>query len=162
MEAEHVEILNFIKQYAPFTILPEEELQTIAHNNLYVKIVWINNDGYQSIKQTQASMFEAEKRGYCGANCESGIGFPSAEKIAKAYELNFYKIDHVDDMKSTLELFYNSNGPAICEVVTIPDEKFEPKLQSKLLKDGTFQTPSLEDMYPFLSRTEMEENIFIP
>ncbi|MAD53135.1 MULTISPECIES: DUF294 nucleotidyltransferase-like domain-containing protein [unclassified Idiomarina] len=30
MEAEHVEILNFIKQYAPFTILPEEELQTIA------------------------------------------------------------------------------------------------------------------------------------
>ncbi|MAF75320.1 MAG: cyclic nucleotide-binding protein [Idiomarinaceae bacterium] len=30
MEAEHVEILNFIKQYAPFTILPEAELQTIS------------------------------------------------------------------------------------------------------------------------------------
>lgn len=30
MEAEHIEIFNFIKQYAPFTILPEEELQTIA------------------------------------------------------------------------------------------------------------------------------------
>ncbi|OIN02019.1 cyclic nucleotide-binding protein [Idiomarina sp. MD25a] len=30
MEAEHVEILNFIKQYAPFTILPEDELQAIA------------------------------------------------------------------------------------------------------------------------------------
>ena len=30
MEAEHVEILNFIKHYAPFTILPEAELQTIS------------------------------------------------------------------------------------------------------------------------------------
>lgn len=30
MEAEHVEILNFLSQYSPFNELPEEELETIA------------------------------------------------------------------------------------------------------------------------------------
>ena len=30
MEAEHVEILNFLRQYSPFNQLPEEELQLAA------------------------------------------------------------------------------------------------------------------------------------
>ena len=38
------------------------------------------------------------------------------------------------------------------------DYIFAPKLSSKKLPDGTMVSPSLEDMYPFLSREEMEEN----
>ena len=135
-----------------------QELQTIAHNNLNIKIFWINNDGYHSIKQTQAAMFKGKERGYCGAHNQSGISFPSAEKIAKAYDFNFYRIINLNDLESIVEGVYNCSGPTICEVVTDPDEKFEPKLQSKLLEDGTFKVPSLEDMYPFLPKEEMEEN----
>jgi len=32
MEAEHVEILNFLRKYSPFNELPEEELQIAAQN----------------------------------------------------------------------------------------------------------------------------------
>ena len=55
---------------------------------------------------------------------------------------------------------YNFCGPTICEVVTNPGEEFQPKLQSKILENGKFYTPSLEDMYPFLSKDEMEKNLF--
>jgi len=137
-----------------------QELQTIIHNNLNIKIFWINNDGYHSIKQTQNSMFDAKKKGFCGANEGSGISFPSAEKIAYAYGFEFFKITKVAELSETLDAVISHSGPLICEVVTNPNELFEPKLQSKLLEDGKFFTPSLEDMYPFLSEQEMEENVF--
>ena len=137
-----------------------QELQTIVHNNLNIKIFWINNDGYHSIKQTQTSLFNADKKGFCGANASSGISFPSAEKIAKAYEFAFFKIDNVADLNSTISKACETVGPVICEIVTTPGEQFQPKLQSKLLEDGTFQTPSLEDMYPFLPKEELEKNTY--
>lgn len=137
-----------------------QELQTIIHNNLNVKIFWINNDGYHSIKQTQNAMFEAKTKGFCGANESSGISFPSAEKIAYAYGFKFFKIANVADLSETLDAVIAYSGPLICEVVTNPNELFEPKLQSKMLEDGKFFTPSLEDMYPFLSEKEMKENVF--
>lgn len=136
-----------------------QELQTIIHNNLNIKIFWINNDGYHSIKQTQNSMFQAKDKGFCGANKSSGISFPSAEKIALAYGFNYCKIEQVEDLNQIEEML-NHFGPTICEVVTDPNEIFEPKLQSKLLEDGKFYTPSLEDMFPFLSEEEMKQNIF--
>ena len=137
-----------------------QELQTIVHNNLNIKIFWINNDGYHSIKQTQNLMFKAKEKGFCGANGVSGISFPSAEKIAYAYNIPFFKISDIEQMPTVLSDVLATNGPVICEVVTNPNETFEPKLQSKLLDDGKFFTPSLEDMYPFLSEEEMRENIF--
>jgi len=137
-----------------------QELQTIVHNRLNIKLFWINNDGYHSIKQTQNLMFKAKEKGFCGANQQSGISFPSAQKIADAYNIPYYKIDKIKSMDSVLESVLSSNGPVICEVVTNPNETFEPKLQSKMLEDGKFYTPSLEDMYPFLSKEEMLENIF--
>lgn len=137
-----------------------QELQTIVHNNLNIKIFWINNGGYHSIKQTQLSMFKAKERGYCGAGEDSGISFPSAEKIANAYNIKFFKIDNINNLSSTISKIHNISGPMICEIVTDPNEEFRPKLQSKLLEDGKFYTPSLEDMYPFLSEKEMQENIF--
>ena len=137
-----------------------QELQTIIHNNLNIKIFWINNDGYHSIKQTQTSLFNAEKKGFCGANGNSGISFPSAEKIANAYGFAFFKIDNVADLDSIISQTCETPGPVICEVVTNPGEQFQPKLQSKLLEDGTFQTPSLEDMYPFLPKEELKENTY--
>ena len=38
---------------------------------------------------------------------------------------------------------------------------FSPKLSAKKLADGTMVSPSLEDMSPFLSKDELEENIIV-
>lgn len=136
-----------------------QELQTIVHNNLNIKIFWINNDGYHSIKQTQNAMFKAEERGLVGAHKDSGISFPEAEGIANAYNLKYYKISKTSEL-GYLKSIIKQEGPLLCEVITDPYEKFEPKLQSKMLEDGRFYTPPLDDMYPFLPREEMQANKF--
>jgi acetolactate synthase-1/2/3 large subunit len=105
-------------------------------------------------------MFNAKERGLCGADNTSGLSFPAAEKIAFAYGIRFEKIIKTSALDDMINKVLDYNGPVICEIVSNPDEDFQPKLQSKLLKDGKFYTPSLEDMYPFLSKEEMHNNIF--
>jgi acetolactate synthase-1/2/3 large subunit len=137
-----------------------QELQTIVHGRLDVKLFWINNDGYHSIRQTQQGMFKAETRGYCGADARSGISFPSAEAIAHAYGIPFRRIERMEDLEGGISAVLALPGPVLCEWVTDPFEEFQPKLQSRMLEDGSFSTPSLEDMYPFLARKELEDNRF--
>jgi acetolactate synthase-1/2/3 large subunit len=134
-----------------------QELQTIKHHQLDVKIFWLNNGGYHSIRQTQASMFSGKTRGSCGADASSGLSFPEAGAIAAAYGLKFFRIDAAADLSTVLAAVMSWGGPLICEVVIDPDQIWAPKLQSKLLEDGTFHTPPLDDMYPFLDKAEMEE-----
>lgn len=132
-----------------------QELQTIIHNKLNIKIFWLNNDGYHSIRQTQTNLFNSR---YCGINEKSGISFPSAEKIAAAYGIAFYRIDSLDGIDNALEIALSQPGPVLCEAVLDPEQSFSPKLSARSLPDGTMISPSLEDMYPFLPVEEMEEN----
>ena len=48
-------------------------------------------------------------------------------------------------------------SPCVCQVFVTKQQKTEPKLASRQLPDGTMVSASLEDMYPFLPREEMEE-----
>ncbi len=133
-----------------------QELQTIVHNRLNIKIFWLNNEGYHSIRQTQTNLF---KDRFCGFSADNGISFPSAEKIAHAYGLTFHKIDSLETIDATISKVLSSQGPVICEVVLDKAQNFAPKLSSKSLPDGTIVSPSLEDMYPFLPSEEMQNNI---
>lgn len=136
-----------------------QELQTVVYHNLNIKIFWLNNDGYHSIRQSQFSSFKGEERGYCGVNGESGISFPSAEKIAKAYGIRYYRVSRNSMIDSQLSKLLLTDGPAICEVILDKKQFFEPKLSSKVHVDGTISSPSLEDMYPFISSEEMKINM---
>jgi acetolactate synthase I/II/III large subunit len=136
-----------------------QELQTIKHHNLNIKIFWINNDGYHSIKQTQKNIFKAKEKEFYGADKFSGISFPSAKKIAAAYDYKFFKIKSSHNFESIFNKINRLSGPVICEVITNPDEDFAPKLISKINKDNTFFTPPLDDMYPFLSAEEKNLNL---
>ena len=54
-----------------------QELQTIKHHNLPVKIFILNNHGYSSIKLTQTNFFDGD---FIGCNEASGISFPDNSK----------------------------------------------------------------------------------
>jgi acetolactate synthase-1/2/3 large subunit len=131
-----------------------QELQTVAHHNLNIKIIYINNNGYLSIKQTQKNLFEPP---LIGVSKDSGVSFPSAEKIAAAYNIPFIRITSLREI-SKLHEFINGDDPCFCEIVVDPAQNFEPKVSSKVLPDGKIISPEIDDMYPFLSREEYEEN----
>lgn len=134
-----------------------QELQTIIHNKLNIKIFWLNNDGYHSIRQTQTNIFNSR---FCGVNESSGISFPSAEKIANAYGFDFVRIDTVTTINDKIKQVLAAKAPVICEVLLDPAQGFEPKLSARILPDGSMVSPSLEDMYPFLTPEEMKLNTY--
>lgn len=132
-----------------------QELQTVVYNHLNLKIFYLNNNGYHSIRQTQTNLFEPPLVGVCDGN---GLSFPDAEKIAHAYDIPFVRIDAVDGIQEKLSKVLDSNGPVFCEVVVDPTQNFEPKLSSKVMPDGKIVSPPIDDMYPFLPKEEYEKN----
>lgn len=136
-----------------------QELQTIRQNRLPVKLFVINNQGYHSIRQTQRSYF---KEPLVGVGEESGdLSFPDLEKLIPAYGFPYYAIHETERLGSTIEEVLGCEGAAVCEVFVTKYQKTEPKTASKRLPDGRMFSAPLEDMYPFLSREELEENMYI-
>ena len=61
-----------------------QELQTVVYNRLNLKILYLNNNGYHSIRQTQQNLFKGRPLvGVCDGN---GLSFPQAERLAYAYD----------------------------------------------------------------------------
>lgn len=128
-----------------------QELQTIVHNRLNIKIFWLNNNGYHSIRQTQTNVFHSN---FCGVDGDSGVSFPSAERIAAAYGIPFVRAERPDTLEADIRRALATEGPVICEAVLDPTQFFEPKLSSRVLPDGRIVSPPIDDMYPFLERDE--------
>lgn len=131
-----------------------QELQTVVYNRLNLKIIYLNNNGYHSIRQTQTNLFQPPLVGVCDGN---GLSFPEAERIAAAYGIPFLRVTQAGQI-GELHAFMEQEGPVFCEVVVDPEQNFAPKLSSKVLPDGRIVSPPIDDMFPFLDREEYERN----
>ncbi|MBR1446553.1 MAG: hypothetical protein IJ586_05665, partial [Alloprevotella sp.] len=132
-----------------------QELQTVVYNRLNLKIIYLNNNGYHSIRQTQTNLFRSQP--LVGVSDGNGISFPDMQKIAWAYGIPYARISKADDIKTLLQAI-KANGPFLAEVVVDTDQNFAPKLSSKVLPDGRIVSPEIDDMFPFLEREEYEQN----
>lgn len=110
-----------------------QELQTVKHYNLPIKIILLNNDGYLSIKISQKTFFNGK---YVASEKNSGVSFPSFEKVVNAYGIPYVSIKHGEDIEAVLNDFLSREGPCLCEVFTDPDEYHEPKVVASLDKNG--------------------------
>ncbi len=136
-----------------------QELATIAHNKLDIKLLIINNNGYHSIRQTQTNLF---KPPFIGIDANSGVAFPDFAKLSDAFGLAYYTFDSEESADEVLDKFLGCDGPAVCEVVVDPKQNFAPKSSSKVLPDGRIVSPSLNDMAPFLDRDEFDRIVNTP
>ena len=141
--------------------LPTEPIELFL-NEIYkfdIKVFWLNNGGYHSIRQTQKIHFHGETAGYYGIDAKSGLSFPDVEKIAYAYGLKYYLLDSQTNIDKILASVFSTTEPVLCEVVLDTKQEFAPKLTSRILPDGKIISPSLEDMSPFLSEEELKSNM---
>lgn len=137
-----------------------QELQTIIHHRMNIKIFVINNGGYHSIRQTQRNFFGEP---LVGVGVDSrDLSFPSLEKLAGAYGYPYRSAKHNSGLAAAVEQTLATAGPVICEVFVSTDQNFEPKSSAKRLPDGAMVSPPLEDLSPFLSEEEMDRNMIIP
>jgi len=131
-----------------------QELQTVAHHHLPLKIFVLNNSGYLSMRMTQSSFFGR----LTGESASSGVSLPDIVKVACAYGIPSIRIDRQSQF-SQIDLALAADGPALMDVVLDPQQEFEPRSRARELPDRRIVSPNLEDMYPFLDETELMDNV---
>jgi acetolactate synthase-1/2/3 large subunit len=136
-----------------------QELQTIAHHKLPIKIVIFNNDGYLMIKHTQKAVLAGR---YAGTDRRTGVSCPDFSRLAAAFDLPAFQIRTWAEMENEIPKLQACAGPAICEVFMHPEQFFHPKLGLAVNPDGTLISPPLEDLSPFLPRDVLAENLLVP
>lgn len=130
-----------------------QELATVRHNHLPVKLFVINNDGYLLIRAAQKNYMD----GYLvGESPSTGVWCPDLEKIAAAYEIPFTRISRPEDVDSNIKQVLGTEGPVICEVMTPEWQAIAPRTSAEKLPDGKLLAHEYSDMYPFLPRDEYE------
>lgn len=130
-----------------------QELQTIIHNRLPVKIIILNNGGYGGVAATQDNFFEGR---HCGCTEDSGISIPDFEKLANAYGFSYIRMENHQQTDLALGRLFKDDLPAICEVYQDKMQGIEPCVASRKLEDGSLVSTGIDDLAPFLPLEEYE------
>ena len=131
-----------------------QELQTIRYNELPVKVIVFSNDGYNAIRQTCKNFFNGT---LIGCTKETGISFPEFSDVAKTFGMDYMICHKNSELEDCLKDFFSRKGQVLLEVEERLDDPVTPKVSSRMNEDGSFSTPSLEDMAPFISKEEHDK-----
>ncbi|NQY80238.1 MAG: thiamine pyrophosphate-binding protein [Candidatus Caenarcaniphilales bacterium] len=131
-----------------------QELQTIKHYRLPVKIFILNNQGYHAIRITQNTYFNGIK---AGSDEQSGVSLPSYKDLSEIFNFKYQTINTNDNVITQINECLTSNQAVICEVFIDPDKALLPKLSSYKKEDGSMVSRPLEDLAPLLDRNLFKE-----
>ncbi len=118
-----------------------QELQTIKHYNLNIKIIILNNNGYGIIKQFQDLYFDSRY-----AATGDGYSCPDFKKIVEGYGIQFFNVKSLQDINIDI---FEYNGPAVINVELHQNTLIEPKLELG---------KPIHDQYPYLSDEDFVKN----
>ncbi len=131
-----------------------QELQTIKQYNFPIKVVVFSNDGYNAFRQTGKNFFDGL---YIGCTPETGVSFPKFEDVAKTFGMEYMCCHNNGELDESIKALFDKKGNVLLEVLQRFDDPVSPKLMSKMNADGSFSTPSLENMAPFISDEEHDK-----
>jgi acetolactate synthase-1/2/3 large subunit len=120
-----------------------QELQTVRHHNLPIKIIVFSNDGYQMIRASQKNLGMA----YVGSNEASGVSCPDFVEVSRAFGIASNSIRTRKDFDSVMPVVMGSDRPVLIEVFIDPDQPYLPKLAT-IIRDSKFVSPEFADMSP--------------
>ena len=132
-----------------------QELETVRRLALPITFFVISNGGYASIRQSQSHHFGRQT----GADSSSGLTLPDVLRVAAAYGIPTTRLVDPTTARADVRRVLDAAGPVVCEVVAAQDEERMPRVQSQVLPDGSVVSKPLEDMWPFLDRSEFEANM---
>ena len=125
-----------------------QELQTIIHNKIPVKIIIINNNVYGIIRRRQSELFRGR---VIGVDPDNGVSCPNFEKIAIAFGLKYQLIEKKESLESSLIQLVETEGPVICEIICRDDQSYIEVGTVRDQNKKMVRRP-LEDQTPFLER----------
>ena len=135
-----------------------QELATVMHHKLNIKIFVFNNGGYATIKQTQELGFGGR---LMGVNKESGLSFPFLGPLARSFDVWISHIFDPSNLHDKIAFTLNHEGPILTQVQLSPDQPQAPRSLNRRNPDGTMNPTKLEDSHPFLDPQELADNMRI-
>ena len=124
-----------------------QELQTVKHYNLPIKLFVINNEGYGIIKQFQDLYLDGHHEA-----TGNGYSCPDFVKVAKAYGIEAIDIRNIKEARKKIRQALDHTGPILINVHINPRQLLNPKLE--------FGRP-IEDISPLLPRDEFHANMIV-
>ena len=104
--------------------MTNQEMALLPEYHLNVKIVLINNGTLGMVKQWQDKFFN-QRFSHSVFNDQ-----PDFIKMAEAYGVKSFLIDHPNKLKAQLDEAFNYEGPALIEVRISPAEPVNPMIPS--------------------------------
>ncbi len=135
-----------------------QELETVVRLKLPIKMFILENNGYGSIMTTQKNMFNGF---YVGSEPSSGLTLPNLQAIAQAYGIRHEQATNHKELKTTIAKTLDGDDPVLCSIKVSEFHITAPKVQAMKLPDGNMISKPLEDMWPYLSAQELEQNMII-
>lgn len=136
-----------------------QEIATLKNIKKKFKIILLNNKGYASIRNTQNNYFNGRS---IATSEKSGLFIPNLSKVINSFGYKTIDIFKKNELKKKLRRFIESNESTFCNIHLIENEVLQPKCSAIQLKDGSFKSMPLEDMYPYLSRKTLREEMYYP
>ena len=100
-----------------------QELQTIVHHRLPVKIILLNNSCYGMVRQFQEQYFNSRYQ-----STTIGYSYPDFQKVVSAYKIQVQKITKNSQIQAALKRLFTLKGPCFLEVVIPQNTLVLPKL----------------------------------
>jgi len=120
-----------------------QELQTVFHHQLPIKLVVINNQCYGMVRQFQQSYFEERYQSTCW-----GYSAPNFVNLASAYGIVSCSVSEQSDVPRALErMWQDPEAPFLLQVMIDINTNTYPKI--------AFGRPIYE-MEPFVKPLDME------
>jgi acetolactate synthase I/II/III large subunit len=119
-----------------------QELQTVAHHGLAIKMLVLNNGCHGMVRQFQQSYFDERYQSTLW-----GYSAPDFAKVAEAYKIPSRTVVDPEAVKESLQWLWSSNGPCLLQVMIDTYANAYPKI--------AFGSP-INEMEPFAKPTEME------
>lgn len=135
-----------------------QELQTIYHHKLNIKIIITNNDAYAVIRKRQADLFRGRT---IGTDSSNGVSCPNYENVAAGFGIPYSKIQTRNELITSLSKYLSGDGPGIIEVFTDPNQDYLRTGRVQLKSRKSVIRP-LEDQIPYLERNFFESQMVIP
>jgi acetolactate synthase-1/2/3 large subunit len=125
-----------------------QELATVAHRQIPLKIIVVNNNMYAVIRKRQQDMFRTR---LIGVDPSTGVGTVDFRKVADCFGLRYMPIDESGDLGKKLTELFAYEDAVLCEINGAPNQEFLTEGYTRT-KAGKFVQRPIEDQSPFMNR----------
>lgn len=122
-----------------------QELATLVHYQLPVKIILVENDGYAMIKGTYDNLKKPRK----GVSKGDGLGMPDFEQMLRGFGIETRSIREWEHFDNVIPELLGAEGPMAAVLHIDPEQAFLPKLQP-VIKDGVITPARFDQLSPLL------------